>query len=221
MKMNQLLVLSAASLMIGSGGLALTSQAIANPFNLVAQTSDQPADGLGRKGFGKGGFARLANLTEAQRTQLRQIHESIHQRIAAIPTAEQKARMTTIRQAAKAQKDAVLTAEQRQQLQQQQPPATSTTETPDLGRKGHGKGGLARLANLTEAQRTQLRQIHESTRQQMDVVLTAEQKAQIAAIRQEGRTQMDAVLTAEQRQQLEQQRQLREQRQQQRQQQET
>ncbi|WP_421656624.1 Spy/CpxP family protein refolding chaperone [Leptothermofonsia sp. ETS-13] len=87
--------------------------------------------------------------------------------------------------------------------------------------------------NLTEEQKTQLKQIRASTRAQIEAVLTEEQKTQlqtarqqrqklgknfsslnltdeqkskIRAIRQEARKQMNAVLTAEQHQQLQRQR---------------
>ncbi len=91
--------------------------------------------------------------------------------------------------------------------------------------------------NLTDDQKAQLKQIHESTRSQIDAVLTSEQKAQLAsakgqrqqgqkprkvwaslnltaeqkakirAIREDAKQKSDAVLTSEQRQQLQQQRQ--------------
>lgn len=102
------------------------------------------------------------------------------------------------------------------------------TTTPNQSRDG---GKLDRL-NLTEAQRTQMRQIREAARQRMDAVLTTEQRqlrdtarqnrqrpnfnlsdaqrTQMRQIREEAKRQMDAVLTTEQRQlrdQLRQQRQ--------------
>ncbi|MBW4576733.1 MAG: hypothetical protein KME08_15770 [Aphanothece sp. CMT-3BRIN-NPC111] len=194
MKLKQLLVLSTASVLFGGCGF-VTNKVNAEPPTLMAQNSASPTEqrveGEGRRRGSK--FENLPGITEAQKTQLRQIHEASHQQIDAIPTAEQKARMEAIRQNTRTQMDAVLTAEQRQQLQQSSP---STGE-----RKGRG---FAKISGLTDAQRTQMRQIHEASHQQMDAILTSEQKARIEAIRQNTKTQMDAVLTAEQRQQLQQ-----------------
>lgn len=205
MKTKQLLLLSAASVLIGGGGFAAISQALANQPSLVA--SSQPAGPReGWKGPRSAEFAERLGLTEAQQTQLRQIHEASHQQREAIPTAEQKAQMQTIRANAKTKMDAVLTEQQRQQLQQTTPPSGGQSRGP----------GFPRISGLTDEQRAQLRQIHESTHQQMDTVLTSEQRSRLEAIRQDTKSKMDAVLTDQQRQQLEQ---LRQQKQQNRQQQ--
>lgn len=192
MKMNRLLIVTAASVLIGGGGF-LTSKALADGF-LTAQnaapSTEQRQPGEGRRGGGK--FERLSSLTEAQRTQLQQIKATSRQQVEAIPTAEQKARMEAIRNDARAKMEAILTAEQRQQLQQ------SPANGEQRGR------GFPRITGLTDAQRTQMREIRSATRQQMDAVLTAEQKAQIEAIRNDTKTKMDAVLTTQQRQELEQ-----------------
>lgn len=193
MKINRLLVVSAASVLIGGGGF-LTSKAQADQFTSIAQNTVPPTQQQ-EPGRGRGGakFERISGLTEAQKTQLQQIHAASHQQIDAIPSNEQKARMDAIRQEARAKMEAVLTAQQRQQLEQSSPSG------------GEQKGrGFRRISGLTDAQKAQMREIRSATRQQMDAVLTAEQKAQIAAIRQDTKTKMDAVLTPEQRQQLEQ-----------------
>lgn len=192
MKINRLLVVSAVSVLIGGGGF-ITSKALADQFSLIAQnpspSTEQRQPGEGRRGGGK--FERLSGITEAQKTQLQQIHSASRQQIEAIPTAEQKARMQAIRNDARTKMEAVLTAEQRQQLAQSSP-------------SGGGKGRGPKISGLTDAQKTQMREIRSSTRQQMDAVLTTEQKARITAIRNDTKTKMEAVLTAEQRQQLEQ-----------------
>ena len=120
MKLNQLLVLSAASILIGGGSFALTNKAIADQSTLMAQNSTPPTqqreEGSGR---GRGSkFERLSGLTDAQKTQLREIHQASRQQIDAIATAEQKAQIEAIRNDAKTKMDAVLTAEQRQQLEE-------------------------------------------------------------------------------------------------------
>jgi len=102
-----------------------------------------------------------------------------------------------------------------------------------------GRGMKFNQLNLTDAQKAEMQRIHESTRQQMDTILTAEQKEQLRVakeqrqrpnlnlteeqrtrmkeVRQSSKTQMEAVLTDTQRQQLEQLRQQWQQRRQQRQ----
>ena len=205
MKINRLLVVSAVSVLIGGGGI--TSKALADQF-LVAQNSapsiEQRESGERKRGGGK--LDRLSGITEAQKTQLQQIKSASRQQIEAIPTAAQKARMEAIRNDTKAKMDAVLTAEQRQQLAQSSPAG------------GEKKGrGYPKISGLTDAQKTQMREIRSASRQQMDTVLTAEQKAQMEAIRTDTKAKMDAVLTAEQRQELEQMRQQKQQNRQQRQ----
>ncbi len=108
-------------------------------------------------------------------------------------------------------------------------------QTPSAPTGNYQKRGIN--LNLTDAQKAQLKQIRESTRSQIDAILTSEQKAQLAAakqqrqqgqkpqknwaalnltaeqktqmraIRADAKQKMNAVLTAEQRQQLQQQRQ--------------
>jgi|SRR5579883_1865884 Spy/CpxP family protein refolding chaperone len=80
--------------------------------------------------------------------------------------------------------------------------------------------------NLTDAQKEQIKQIHESAKEQIDAILTQdqkdqlqqarqqhtrpslnlsdEQKAQIKKIRQDAQSQIEALLTPEQQQQLQQ-----------------
>ena len=208
MKINRLLVISAASVLIGGGGFAFINKALADQSTLMTQNSSPPTEqreeGEGRRGSK---FERLTGITDAQKTQIREIRSASRQQIEAIPTAEQKAQMEAIRNDVKSKINAVLTAEQRQQLEQSSP----------SGGERRGRG-FPKISGLTDAQRTQIREIRSASRQQMDAVLTSEQKAQIEAIRNDTKTKMDAVLTAEQRQQLEE---LRQQKQQDRQQQQS
>lgn len=141
MAINRLLVLTAASVLIGGGGFAVTGKALANQSPLVAQNSSQPTgQPEGWKGPRHADFAERIGLTDAQQTQLKQIHEASHQQMDAILSSEQKeqlrlarqqqqkpnlnlsedqkAKINAIRQDAKSKKDAVLTAQQKQQLQQ-------------------------------------------------------------------------------------------------------
>ena len=194
MKFNRLLVVSAVSILIGGGGF-VTNRALADQFSLMAQNPAPPTEqqppGEGQRRGSK--FDRLTGITEAQKAQIQQIHAASRQQMEAIPSNEQKARMVAIRNDARTKMEAVLTPEQRQQLQQSSPAGGD--------RKGRG---FPKISGLTDAQKTQMREIRSATRQQMDAVLTTEQKARIAAIRSDTKAKMDAVLTAQQRQELEQ-----------------
>ncbi len=103
----------------------------------------------------------------------------------------------------------------------------NSTALADQARTGgwHGHDALEKL-NLTDSQKTQIKQIRESAKQQMDAVLTSDQKtqqqqarlqhtrpklnlsddqkAQLKQIRQSTESQINAVLTPQQQQQLQQ-----------------
>lgn len=142
MRINRgLIVLSAATILIGACGFSFADRANADRANLVAQDSTTPnnkPEGMrGRRG---GGWANIPGLTDAQKQQIQQIHQSTRQQMDAVLTSEQreqirtareqrqrpnlnlsddqKARMRTIREDAKRRMEAVLTPEQRQQLEQ-------------------------------------------------------------------------------------------------------
>lgn len=145
MRINRgLLILSAVTLLIGASGFTASNKVAANQSDLLAQDSS-PSQPNGkpegwRGGRGGRGFAAISGLTDAQKDQLRQIHESTRQQMDAILTSEQreqmraareqrqrpninltedqKTRMRTIREDAKKRMEAVLTPEQRQQLEQ-------------------------------------------------------------------------------------------------------
>ena len=117
MKVNRLLLLAAASVLIGGGSFAASGKVLANQF-LVAQNSDQPTEQQGDENPRRADFAQRLGLTDAQQAQLKQIHSATRQQIDAIFTPEQKSQMEAIRQDAKSKMDAVLTDQQRQQLQQ-------------------------------------------------------------------------------------------------------
>lgn len=143
MVINRLVVLSAASVLIGAGGFAAINEALANQSPLVAQSTQPTGPRDGWKGGPRGGeFAERLGLTDAQQTQLRQIHEASHQQMDTVLTSEQKeqlrqsreqrqrpnlnlsqdqeAKIQAIRQDTKRKMDAVLTPEQRQRLTEQQ-----------------------------------------------------------------------------------------------------
>ncbi|MCU0516508.1 MAG: Spy/CpxP family protein refolding chaperone [Oscillatoria sp. Prado101] len=98
--------------------------------------------GMGERGMK---FNQL-NLTEAQQAQMKQIHEAARQQMDAILTPEQKAQMQADR-------------DQRQR--------------PNI--------------NLTEEQKAKMKAIRENAQSQMEALLTAEQKQKLEELRQQRR----------------------------------
>jgi len=151
-----------------AGAIALTITAI--PFAAQAQMRSssplQVAQTARTKGGQKGawGMQRL-NLTEAQKAQMQTIKNNTRTQIEAILTPEQKATLAAAKQARQGERQ----AGQRQRGQ------------------GKKKKGWANL-NLTEQQQTQMRQIRESSKQQMQAVLTPEQRQQMQEMRQNMRS---------------------------------
>jgi Spy/CpxP family protein refolding chaperone len=104
------------------------------------------------------------------------------------------------------------------------PVIPSFTNPAVAGPGGMGRGMKFEQLNLTDAQKAQIQQLKESSRQQMDAIftpaqkeqlrvareqrqrpnlnLTEDQKAKMKAVRESSKSQMEAVLTAEQKQKL-------------------
>lgn len=134
------LLLAAAPLLIGGLGFAVSGKAVADPGTAIAQDSSQPGGQREGGGHQRPDFAQLLGLTDDQQAQLKQIHESTHQQMDAVFTAEQKeqlrlarqqhqrpnlnlsddqkAQIDAIRQDAKSKMDAILTDQQKQKLQE-------------------------------------------------------------------------------------------------------
>lgn len=107
-------------------------------------------------------------------------------------TPEQQARMEQIRQNERSQIDAILTADQKAQLQRdrqnrkpptgENPGAPRSGENPGTprpkGRRGMPHQPFASL-NLTAEQRTRIEAVMRSSREEMDKVLTPEQRQQL------------------------------------------
>ncbi|MDP5337921.1 MAG: P pilus assembly/Cpx signaling pathway, periplasmic inhibitor/zinc-resistance associated protein [Nodularia sp. (in: cyanobacteria)] len=149
-----------------AGAIALTVTAI--PFAVQAQMrSSSPLQMAQMPGRGKGerGPWQRLNLTEAQKAQMQTIRSNTRAQIEAILTPEQKATLAAAKEARQAQRQA--------------------------GQAGQGQRGPKGWANLnlTEQQKTQLRQIRESSQQQIQAVLTPEQRQQMQEMRQNMRRQ--------------------------------
>jgi protein CpxP len=146
-----------------AGTLALTL--IATPFAVQAEqnpSSPQP----GKEWQKKGQFQKL-NLTPEQKAKMKDIGRSTRAQIEAVLTPEQKTKLQAAMAERKAQHQA-----QRQQGQ---------------GERGK-KGDIFASLNLTETQKNQIKQIRESSKQQMQAVLTPEQQAQMKQMRENMRS---------------------------------
>jgi Spy/CpxP family protein refolding chaperone len=146
-----------------AGTLALTL--IATPFAVQAEqnpSSPQP----GKEWQKKGQFQKL-NLTPEQKAKMKETGRSTRAQIEAVLTPEQKTKLQAAMAERKAQHQA-----QRQQGQ---------------GERGK-KGDIFASLNLTETQKNQIKQIRESSKQQMQAVLTPEQQAQMKQMRENMRS---------------------------------
>ncbi|WP_414566786.1 MULTISPECIES: P pilus assembly/Cpx signaling pathway, periplasmic inhibitor/zinc-resistance associated protein [unclassified Anabaena] len=150
------------SLLAGAVALTLT----ATPFAVQAQMrsfSPQLAQNAkperGQKGAG---WSRL-ELTDAQKAQMQAIKTNTRAQIEALLTAEQKATLAAAQQARQAQR-------QSGQGQGQRPQKDWTN------------------LNLTPQQQTQMRQIRETSKQQMLAVLNPQQRQQLQEMQQNMRS---------------------------------
>ncbi|MBC1239965.1 Spy/CpxP family protein refolding chaperone [Nostoc sp. 2RC] len=153
--------LKTLSLIAGAIALSLS----ATSFAVVAQTaSPSPLQLAQTPQKPKGPWAELG-LTDAQKSQIQTIRRDSRAKIEAVFTPEQKAKLEAAKQARQAQRQAG-------QQGQRQP--------------GQRRGGWKNFAelNLTEAQKTQIRQIRESEKQQVQAVLTPEQRQKLEQIQQ-------------------------------------
>lgn len=95
-------------------------------------------------------------------------------------TPDQQTRMERIRQNTRSQIDAILTAEQKAQLQRERENRESRAGE-RRGMRGRGFDSL----NLTAEQRSRIEAVKRSSRTQMDALLTPEQRQQMQQHRQQ------------------------------------
>lgn len=138
------------------GALAIALSYAAPMLPVAAQTPTAPAEQHHKRG------ANL-NLTEDQKTQLKQIREATRSQIDAILTPEQKAKLDAAKQ-------------QRQQGQQEQG---------QQGQRGQKPRGMWASLNLTADQKARIKTIRQDAKQKMDAVLTAEQRQKLEQHRQQ------------------------------------
>jgi Spy/CpxP family protein refolding chaperone len=144
--------------------------AVAAPFAVNAQASPSAQRLLaqaqqGQRQGKEGKWAKL-NLSDAQKQQMRQIKEETRAQIEAVLTSEQRAQMETMKQNRQGQNG------QRQ------------------ARQGQGRrGGMMASLNLTSEQQARIKEIMQSQKARMDQVLTAEQRQQMEQMRSQWQQQ--------------------------------
>ncbi|MDB9466004.1 Spy/CpxP family protein refolding chaperone [Dolichospermum circinale] len=146
-----------------AGTLALTL--IATPFAVQAQ-NNPPLPQPGQELQERGPFKHL-NLNSEQKAKMKEIHTNTRAQIDTILTTEQKNQLKTAMEKRKAE---------RQQRQRQH-------------HSGHEKkGDIFNSLNLTDKQKDQIKQIHDSERQKMQAILTRQQQTQMKKFRGEMRS---------------------------------
>ncbi|MBN3909566.1 MAG: P pilus assembly/Cpx signaling pathway, periplasmic inhibitor/zinc-resistance associated protein [Nostoc sp. NMS1] len=151
--------LKALSLVAGAIALTLT----ATSFAVDAQTASPSPVLLAQTPQKERGPWKNLGLTDTQKSQIQTIRRDSRAKFEAVLTPEQKAKLEAAKQARQAQGQ---TGQGERQAGQRQ-----------------RKGNFADL-NLTEAQKTQMRQIRESEKQQIQAILTPEQRQKLEQYRQ-------------------------------------
>jgi periplasmic protein CpxP/Spy len=156
MKLKALSLVAGAITKCAPCALALTLSATS--FAVTAQTASPSPLLLAQSPQKERGPWKELNLTDTQKSQIQTIRRDSRTKFEAVLTPEQKAKLEAAKQARRAQ-----------------------------GQTGQGqrqrKDKFAEL-NLTEAQKTQMRQIRESEKQQIQAVLTPEQRQKLEQFRQ-------------------------------------
>lgn len=165
---RQVMKLKVLSLVAGAIALTLT----ATSFAVNAQTASPSPMLLAQTPHKERGPWKELGLTDAQKSQIEAIHRDSRTKTEAVLTPEQKAKLETAKKAHRAEWEARKAQGQAGQGQRQ----------PGQHRGGR-KGGFADL-NLSEAQKTEMRQIRESEKQQIQAVLTPEQRQKLEQFRQ-------------------------------------
>ncbi|MEH2339436.1 Spy/CpxP family protein refolding chaperone [Nostoc sp.] len=160
--------LKALSLVAGAIALTLT----ATSFAVDAQTASPSPVLLAQSPQKERGPWKDLNLTDTQKTQIQAIRRDSRTKMEAVFTPEQKAKLEAAKQARRAEWQARKAQGQTGQGQRQ--PGQH---------HGRGKGDFADL-NLSEIQKSQIRQIRESEKQQIQAVLTPEQRQKMEQFRQ-------------------------------------
>lgn len=157
----KLMPMLAGVLVLGAVAAPFAVNAQANPSAKLLMAQAEQGQRQGKEGK----WAKL-NLTDAQQQQMRQIKQETRAQIEAVLTPEQRAQMETMKQNRQGQNG------QRQ------------------ARQGQGRrGGMMASLNLTPEQEASIKQIMESQKARMDQVLTPEQRQQLEQMRSQWQQQ--------------------------------
>jgi periplasmic protein CpxP/Spy len=123
-------------------------------------------------------MAQKLNLTAAQKTQLDGIRSRTQAKIRAVLTPDQQTKFDAVR--AEHQKEWAA-----RKANGGKPPVGAPHD--EKAEKGEHKGphGMMQSLNLTDAQKAQIKAIHDAAKTEMDGVLTAAQKTQLEQLKQQ------------------------------------
>ncbi|BAY09303.1 Spy/CpxP family protein refolding chaperone [Calothrix sp. NIES-2098] len=162
------------ALSLVAGAIALTLAA--TPFAVKAQSS----------------FSSNKLVAQAQNTQTPKARKNaIWQQLGL--TDAQKSQIEAIRRDTRTQMEGVLTQEQKDQIRAQFQARQAQRGQPQAGQQPGQRpkrGGFAAL-NLTDAQKTQMKQIMQSSQQKIQAVLTPEQRTKLQELRQNARARWE------------------------------
>ena len=164
MKLKALSLIAGAFTKCAPCALALTLSATS--FAVTAQTASPSPLLLAQTPQKERGPWKELNLTDAQKTQIQAIRRDSRIKFEAVLTPEQKAKLEAAKQARRAEWQA----------------RKAQGQTQGQAGQRQRKDNFAEL-NLTEAQKTQMRQIRESEKQQIQAVLTPEQRQKLKQFR--------------------------------------
>lgn len=194
-----------AAVFIFSGSYAVNATTMAAYLQTSAVVQNPQRDGQDRDAL---------KLTADQKKQLQAIHQSTRDQLMALRNdqslspEQRREKARTIREGIQQQVQGVLTPEQQQMVKTRR--LEGRERAPGRGlRREFGPGNRDREAlNLTTDQRSQLKAIHETTRDQVNAIrndstLTQEQKAEkLRSLHQSIRQQVSGILTPEQQQNI-------------------
>lgn len=153
--------LKSLSLIAGAVALTLTTTSFAVNAQTLTNSHLLLAQEQGPRVGKKGRWSELG-LTDAQKTQIQQIQRNTRSQIEGVLTQEQKDQLRTASEARRAQRQAGQPGQR-------------------LGRQGKNFASL----NLTADQKSRIQAIRETSKRQIEAVLTPEQRTKLQQFRQD------------------------------------
>ncbi len=168
MKRNLMTVLSGAVLLTAAATPFVLKSVQAQPGQgqpLLAQLQQRPGQGLGQQGQGLGqgpqGILANLNLTSDQQARMRELQKDTRKQIEAVLTPTQREQYrTALQNRMRGMRD-------------------SNTNLNSSSMPRGGQQNMLTSLNLSQSQKSQIAQIMQSSRRQMDNILTDSQRAQL------------------------------------------